>query len=83
MSYGVRERLSKRKPGPTRPATLAEAVHRANSGEQRYEYALPEFLDAFYLATERQAMIDEEPEPMESPVRHAMLGAIAEHLALR
>lgn len=67
-----------------RPATLAEAVRRFRSGEERYDHALPEFLDAFYLNPDRrQAMIDDDPGPVDDAVRHAMIGAIAEHLALR
>lgn len=67
-----------------RPATLAEAVRRVSRGEARYDHALPEFLDEFYLNPDgRQAMIEDDPEPVADRIRHAMIGAIAEHLALR
>jgi hypothetical protein len=69
----------------TRPKTLAEVHRRATAGESPYGHALPEFLDAFYLADTptRQAMIDVAPPPWPDAVRHAVFGAIAEHLALR
>jgi hypothetical protein len=63
---------------------LAEVARRVNAGEQDYEYALPEFLDEFYVNPDRrQAMIADEPEPFTDPVRHAFFGAIGEHLARR
>lgn len=69
----------------TRPDTLAEVHRRVTAGESPYDHALPEFLDAFYLAdaTRRQAMIDVAPPPWPDAVRHAFFGAIGEHLALR
>jgi hypothetical protein len=67
-----------------RPGTLAEVARRVERGEQRFDFALSEFLDEFYLHPERrQEMIAEQPEAMVDPVDHAMLGAIGEHLARR
>jgi hypothetical protein len=66
------------------PATLAEVARRVNRGEQPYDLALPEFLDMFYMNVDRRtAMIEEEPEPLADPIRHAFFGAIGEHLARR
>jgi hypothetical protein len=69
----------------TRPDTLAEVHRRVTAGEQPYDHALPEFLDAFYLAdlARGQAMIDVPPPPWDDPVRHAFTGGIGEHLARR
>ena len=69
----------------TRPDTLAEVHRRVTAGEASYDHALPEFLDAFYLAApgRRQAMIDVAPPAWDDPIRHAFFGAIGEHLALR
>lgn len=68
----------------TRPATLAEVHRRVTAGEAPYDHALPEFLDALYLAdaARRQAMLDVAPPPWPSSVHHAFFGAIGEHLAL-
>jgi hypothetical protein len=67
-----------------RPATLAEVARRVESGEQRFDYALSEFLDSFYSAPDlRASMIRDRPGDLSDPVQQAMLGAVGEHLALR
>jgi len=67
-----------------RPSTLAEVARRANVGEQGFSPALREFLDEFYAhPARRQAMIDAVPEPLADARQHAILGAVAEHLARR
>lgn len=66
-----------------RPATLAEATRRIVDGAPQ-EKALPEFLDAFYLAsTEEQklAAISERPVDTGDCQLDAFLGAAAEYLA--
>jgi hypothetical protein len=67
----------------SRPDTLIEVVRRVEAGE-RFDYALSEFLDDFYLLPERrQAMIDPEPPPLADTRQHAVLGGVGEHLARR
>ena len=66
-----------------RPSTLAETAERVASG-QSLDRALPEFLDAFYLAAtpERQiSMLTDEPQPMADPRVDGLFGAVAEYLA--
>lgn len=71
-----------------RPYTLAEVADRLEAGDD-WSIALPEFLDTFYFALRGypypapQRCLDPEPVPVADPVRHAMLGAVAEHLAQR
>lgn len=71
-----------------RPFTLAEVADRLEAGDD-WSMALPEFLDTFYFALRGypypspQNCLDAEPAPLDDPVRHAMLGAVAEHLAQR
>ncbi len=67
-----------------RPDTLAEVARRVNAGSRRFDYALSEFLDEFYMnPARRQSMIDEEPEPLADARHHAALGGVGEHLARR
>jgi hypothetical protein len=67
----------------SRPDTLIEVVSRVKAGE-RFDFALSEFLDDFYLHPERrQAMIDPEPPPLPDARQHAVLGGVGEHLARR
>ncbi len=67
-----------------RPDTLAEVARRVRCGDQAFDFALSEFLDAFYCdPSRRQAMIDATPELLLDPTRNAMLGAVGEHLARR
>lgn len=71
-----------------RPHTLAEAARRIAEGED-ISTALPELLDTFYFALQRegraaaQACIDDEPQQLADPILQAYLGAVGEHLALR
>ena len=53
--------------------------------EEAFGRALSEFLDRFYLASpaQRQAMLDPAPRLTGDSARDALLGAVAEHLALR
>jgi hypothetical protein len=44
-----------------RPGTVKEAIELIIAGEDQF-IAIPEFLDEFYLSSNRQPMIDEEPE---------------------
>jgi len=67
-----------------RPGTLAEVARRVNDGTQKFELALREFLDSFYMnPAERQSMINDEPEPLTDIKKHAALGGVGEHLARR
>jgi hypothetical protein len=68
-----------------RPATLAEVARRRNAGEELASL-LVGFLDSFYgelrNGTAQAALLD-LPEALPDPREHALLGAIAEHLARR
>jgi hypothetical protein len=66
-----------------RPNTLAQAAERIAAGEPLSK-ALPEFLDAFYLAgtpAQRAAMLKDEPAALDDPRLQGLFGAIAEYLA--
>ena len=66
-----------------RPATLAKAVERVIAGEPQ-EFALPEFLDTFYLAPTAEAQLAtlvERPPASGDGRIDALVGAIAEYLA--
>ena len=66
-----------------RPATLAKAVERVIAGEPQ-EFALPEFLDTFYLAPTAEAQLAtlmERPPPSGDVRLDAFVGAAAEYLA--
>src|SRR5262249_28635864 len=68
------------------PATLAEVAIARNQGKI-FSDLLAGFLNTFYSALrdngDAYACIAEEPEPVTDPREHALLGAIAEHLAMR
>jgi hypothetical protein len=69
-----------------RPGTLAEAVRRYKSGQQKFSVALGEFLDEFYMyadAGSRYARVEECPEFIEEDVFDAYIGAVGEHLVRR
>lgn len=70
-----------------RPQTLQEVAADTNSRAKEFEYAISEFLDAFYLDhpfnDKQQARIDGVPEIVRDPRRDAWLGAVGEHLARR
>ena len=64
-----------------RPRTLLEVSRRAKGGEQGFDNATREFLDAFYANPDsRRAALQDRPEPID-PIRDAYLAAVAEHLA--
>ena len=65
-----------------RPRTLKESVERIIAGQNQF-IAIPEFLDEFYLSSNRQPMIDEEPRFTGTQPLDAYVGAIGEHLARR
>ena len=68
-----------------RPATLADVARRRNAGEE-LRPLLAGFLDSFYArvrAGTAQAALMERPEPLAEAREHALLGAVAEHLARR
>jgi hypothetical protein len=67
---------------------LAEVAAEVTAGGD-WSIALPEYLDTFYYALRGfagpspQSCLDAEPAPLDDPIRHVMLGAIAEYLAER
>jgi hypothetical protein len=64
-----------------KPRTLCEVVRRAKSGEQKFDPALLEFLDAFYAHPElRQTAITDRPDMIDA-LHDAYVSAVAEHLA--
>ena len=63
-----------------RPTSLKDAADYIIQGASPL-IALNEFLDEFYLSTEHQGMIDEEPGLTGVGWLDAYLGAVAEHLA--
>jgi hypothetical protein len=68
-----------------RPATLAEVARRRNAGEELAPL-LVGFLDSFYGELREgtaQAALENPPEALADAREHALLGAIAEHLARR
>ena len=68
-----------------RPATLADVAHRRNAGEELGPL-LVGFLDSFYNDLRdgtAQAALMEPPETLAEAREHALLGAVAEHLARR
>jgi hypothetical protein len=68
--------LSRRK-----PKTLSEVVRRFKSGEQDFDPALREFLDAFYAHADlRDTALEERPAPIDA-VHDAYVAAVAEHLS--
>jgi hypothetical protein len=68
-----------------RPATLAEVARRRSAGEELGSL-LVGFLDSFYGDLRQgtgQAALADPPEALAEAREHALLGAIAEHLARR
>ena len=67
-----------------RPATIAEACHRAKNG-QAWDRAIGDFLHAFYTAPaeRRSAMLQDEPPHMDDERLDALLGGIGEYLFKR
>jgi hypothetical protein len=64
-----------------KPASLVEVVRRVKAGEQKFDPALREFLDAFYAKPDsRRVAIEELPSSI-GAVHDAYLAAVAEHLA--
>jgi hypothetical protein len=64
-----------------KPRTLGEVVRRVRAGEQKFDPALREFLDSFYVkAGSRQQAIEARPEAIDA-VHDAYVAAVAEHLA--
>jgi hypothetical protein len=66
-----------------RPATLAKAIERVIAGEPQ-EFALPEFLDAFYLSPTPEAQfatLIDRPRPSGDVRLDAFAAAVAEYLA--
>ena len=64
-----------------RPATLSDAARRLK--QEKLEKVIPEFLDGFYISTNRDhriAMFQEEPALTGNARIDALLGAIAEYL---
>jgi len=68
-----------------RPATLADVARRRNAGEELGPL-LAGFLDSFYAGLRdgtAQAALIEPPRQLTEVREHALLGAVAEHLARR
>jgi hypothetical protein len=64
-----------------RPRTLLEVSRCARGGDQAFDHATREFLDAFYANQQwRRAALRDRPEAIDS-IRDAYLAAVAEHLA--
>ena len=66
----------------TRPGTLLEISRRVREGTQRFDPALREFLDEFYLHPQRRAEALREEPGLLDDVKDAYLAATAEHLAM-
>jgi hypothetical protein len=69
-----------------RPGTLAEAVRRYKSGQQKFTVALGEFLDEFYMDADterRYTRVEECPDLVEEDIFNAYIGAVGEHLVRR
>lgn len=64
-----------------KPASLDEVVRRVRAGEQGFDPAIREFLDAFYANPDtRRAAIEVPPASIDA-VHDAYVAAVAEHLA--
>jgi hypothetical protein len=70
-----------------RPQTLADVAHIARDDTLEFARALDGFVDEFYLdhpdKAAQQQRLDAVPEPVDSPVIDAWIGAVGEHLAQR
>lgn len=65
----------------TKPRTLSEVALRSNRGEQAFDAALREFLDAFYSKpASREETIVDRPPPIDA-LHDAYIAAVAEHLS--
>src|SRR5208282_6007545 len=83
MTYGTNTAVGWKGPPMNRPNTLAEVARRVSAGAD-FDPTLSEFLDQFYMNPERRAsMIADEPPRLTDTRNHAILGAVAEHLARR
>jgi hypothetical protein len=83
MIYGTNTAVGWKGPLMNRPNTLAEVARRVSAGAA-IGPTLSEFLDEFYMNPARRAvMIADEPPRLADSRDHAMLGAVAEHLARR
>jgi hypothetical protein len=64
-----------------KPRTLVEVIRRAKAGEQKFDPALREFLDWFYVNPgSRLQAIEVRPDSIDA-VHDAYVAAVAEHLA--
>jgi hypothetical protein len=64
-----------------KPTTLVEVVRRVKSGEQKFDPAIREFLDAFYAHPDlRPSSINDRPDTIDT-LHDAYVSAVAEHLA--
>jgi hypothetical protein len=64
-----------------KPTTLVEVIRRAKAGEQKFDPALREFLDWFYVNPgSRLQAIEVRPDSIDA-VHDAYVAAVAEHLA--
>lgn len=64
-----------------KPDTLVEVVRRVETGEQKFDPSLREFLDSFYAnADSRRRAIEQRPAAIDA-VHDAYVAAVAEHLA--
>lgn len=65
-----------------KPRTLCEVVRRFKSGEQKFDPALREFLDAFYAnPNSRKRAIEDRPASIDA-LHDAYIAAVAEHLSM-
>jgi hypothetical protein len=64
-----------------RPKSLLEVSVRAKRGEQAFDPALREFLDAFYANPEERAAALRDPPEAIDALHDAYLAAVAEHLS--
>lgn len=65
-----------------RPTSLDEVARRVVNGTQKFDPAVREFLDHFYLNPDRREDSLKEAPALIGPVHDAYLAALAEHLSL-